>query len=573
METQFASEIKAAFTYAVVFLSAITAFGLFVDTGLIKGDKRDELARWLKGERENNWSYHFISFFDSIFGEKHLRPRCFSISALLSVASVVFLYIMFADALGDEQQRIQDGMPLMQALLLGAFINIIPDYVSLLQTRWVLKLMSRFRSSIAQIVMIVIDVLATGAIIILAINGFQTLMGERLVSVAEMVGVFSIYSIFFYSTFATSIWSWVFALGGVFVRYVAKSSVMSWVNVEGKPVTQISAFAGAVAFVPIVMVNLLVFSPVGDTRELKSLSFVDRALCGIADEICPQLISLTEDPEEVKRVIEMYCGDRPEFSACFQDLRKFYEARGGDAEAARTMHDACEKGFMRACSGIGFMYLAGYGLERDATRAAEFYRLACRSGDPWGCSDLGTLYSKGNGVERDKVAAVNLYRQACELGDWRGCTNLGYMYDHGNGVEQDEARAVEIYKQACENEDATGCSNLARMYLKGLGVNESIARAIELFWRACSFDGANGCYGLGLAHLEGRGVDQNNRMALIYLEKACDLRSPKGCFKMARLYLAGQHVEKDIAKGRSLIKRACEVGHSASCLLASVSRE
>jgi hypothetical protein len=138
-----------SFALAVAFYSAVTWFG----KRHLSQDAKETLTMWLWGEYESSWPEHFCNLFDSVFGAKHLSLRCFIRSALASVFSVVLLYVLFAEVLGvlDPESRAGGEMPIGKALLLGAAINIIPDYLSLFETRWLLKRFERVNSILGQL--------------------------------------------------------------------------------------------------------------------------------------------------------------------------------------------------------------------------------------------------------------------------------------------------------------------------------------------------------------------------------------------------------------------------------------
>jgi hypothetical protein len=100
---------------------------------------------------------NFALLFDRVFGERHLTKHCFLRSCVASIASVAVLLAValaldlafgFGADLSGELFPVQDGD--MRALGVLAFtlltlgaINVVPDYLSLLETRWAINLMRR----------------------------------------------------------------------------------------------------------------------------------------------------------------------------------------------------------------------------------------------------------------------------------------------------------------------------------------------------------------------------------------------------------------------------------------------
>lgn len=188
-----------AFGAATVFYT-VTRFSI----SHLNPDKRAHLSLWLQGDYESTWSHQFCAMFDSIFGENHFGLRCMLLSAIASVCAVFALWLLFDQILGLISLRADTGLSLTQALLLGALINIIPDYLSLAETRLLLKLFDRVRNPIGQAFVLLFDAVITGLIIYLGITVYLMITGQSQISLVEMVAFFSFYAIFFYSTFLTS---------------------------------------------------------------------------------------------------------------------------------------------------------------------------------------------------------------------------------------------------------------------------------------------------------------------------------------------------------------------------------
>ena len=66
----------------------------------------------------------------------------------------------------------------------------------------------------------------------------------------------------------------------------------------------------------------------------------------------------------------------------------------------------------------------------------------------------GMCYEEGSGVERDTTKAVEWYDRAADLGDVHAQYRLGWCLNHGVGVERDRAKAIEWYTAAAGQGDA-----------------------------------------------------------------------------------------------------------------------
>ncbi|MZH02808.1 MAG: sel1 repeat family protein, partial [Nitrospinae bacterium] len=326
-----------AFSLAVAFYSAVSWFG----KQHLTQNAKDNLTLWLWGEYESSWSQHFCNIFDAVFGDKHLSWRCFIRSAIASVLAVFFLYILLGEVLGlmDQSHRAGDDLSIGKALLFGTAINIIPDYLSLFETRWLLKRFDQVKSFIGQLGVLVADAVVTGSIIWFAINAFRWSMGEPSLAAIEILALFSVFSLFFYSTFLTSVWAWVFCLSTWFMRLFSRTSLNKVLDVETKPEAQV-ALVGAV----LIFAVAIVLTPFLKKDEQHPVRAIDDLLCHFFPaDICGHLGRLSKD----------------------------------DKRALDYLSQACEDGDSKLCTDIALKYF-----EEDETKVAALWLKACQSGHP-----------------------------------------------------------------------------------------------------------------------------------------------------------------------------------------------
>jgi len=227
-------------------------------------DVRDRLGRWLEGisqgDRVRRWPSHFIVLFDRVFGSRHFSWMCFRRSG---VATFLTTWIIGASWIGAHPP---DSVSVAgQALLLitigGFFFSLIPDYLSLLETRLILGRLSQGGSTFAWLVLDTVATTILAGSVYLIFVGVNEGAGRLLpalqqlatfqisVSVGNTVterGVIteSIYAMpmapFFYATFFTSAWLWMFAAASFLVRTLSTvldriTRLRSLLDVREKP--------------------------------------------------------------------------------------------------------------------------------------------------------------------------------------------------------------------------------------------------------------------------------------------------------------------------------------------------
>ncbi|MDX1579525.1 MAG: hypothetical protein R3266_13660, partial [Gemmatimonadota bacterium] len=195
-----------------------------------------DAARWAEG---------FVGAFDRIFGPKHLSLHCFLRSTAASVVAVTVLLLLWI-AIRPEQfsafASTQGMRGLGEVILITFIVNVVADYLSLLETRVALTRLERWRSVWARAGVLVADALATFVVWLVFYAGLPFLLIADVSSIANDVMLFlqfQVWSyaptihevmslsaegggppvgIWFYSTFLTSIWLWLYLGAGLLAR-------------------------------------------------------------------------------------------------------------------------------------------------------------------------------------------------------------------------------------------------------------------------------------------------------------------------------------------------------------------
>jgi uncharacterized protein len=411
---------------------------------LIHPERRDEIALWLMGAHsEQNWSRSFVALFDAVFGSRHLSLRCMARSAVASLIAVAVIWVLMGN-FGALKLRMHSELSLGSVLVIALAINVIADYLSLLETRFLLGQMHRLHSVVAQVAVLLADLVISAAIIWLAIVAYlaSPLYQGKAESFAEILGVFSIFSVLFYSTFLTSVWTWAYILSTWIMRAFTRLRLADLLDVEKKTMPVLGCVLALVVFVGALALALPM------QKDADGLSAADRALCSVfKGRVCLDVAKLTET-EQAKLDLIMFACEGGETEECMRrGLAKF---KVEPELAARLWSVACDGGDALGCFNLGVMHQDGIGMDADPVEAARLYRQACEGGHAAGCFNLGLMHENGLGMDADPVEAARLYRQACEGGYAGGCSNLGLLHEKGLGMDADPVEAARLYRQACE---------------------------------------------------------------------------------------------------------------------------
>jgi len=106
---------------------------------------------------------------------------------------------------------------------------------------------------------------------------------------------------------------------------------------------------------------------------------------------------------------------------------------------------------------------------------------AAEAGDRPSMNKVGGCYRYGSGVERNLTKAVEWFRRAAEKGNLPATINLAECYLNGEGVSKDANEAARLFKEAFKAEQCVSAFELGKLHEAGLGVEKSLERAVEYF--------------------------------------------------------------------------------------------
>ena len=275
---------------------------------LLNQDRKDEIALWLLGAgNEETWDRSFCSLFDALFGKRHLSLRCLWRSSLASIVSVSLIWLFFANAgiiVPGHEARLQadarvtgTDVALGSVVLYAVIVNLIADYFSLVQTRWFLGKLRRYRSWLFHTAFLLTDLLVSVLITFFAIQ--LTVNASSLrdvgmfgwpVTLGEIIVFYSIYSVLFYSTFLTSLWSWSYVASTWTLRLFTRTKASYWLDIENKPIVVLGHVLALIVFVVTLLANIPF------ERGQDGTNAFDRFLCDrFGGQVCIQVSRSAND--------------------------------------------------------------------------------------------------------------------------------------------------------------------------------------------------------------------------------------------------------------------------------------
>jgi TPR repeat protein/peptidoglycan hydrolase-like protein with peptidoglycan-binding domain len=111
---------------------------------------------------------------------------------------------------------------------------------------------------------------------------------------------------------------------------------------------------------------------------------------------------------------------------------------------------AAQHGSAQSAFNVGVMYERGFVVERDSTRAVEWYRKAADANWPMARHHLALMLREGKGAPRNAQETVDLLRAASRQGLAISMFTLGDIYERGDVLPKDPAMALAWYAITAE---------------------------------------------------------------------------------------------------------------------------
>lgn len=281
--------------YALQLLHGLSFFGImaavakafdWADDGLSQ-EGRAKLSLWLKSvpgaEQINAWANVFPDLIARIFGDRAFSLKFFLRSCIASLVAVTIAELLSIAVLGRKTLTSGDGWLAYETLgyylLLAIPINCIPDYFSLLFSRFVVRQMANRPSPFRVLVLLVLDSVASLAISISAIAllaPFMNLFGPLGAidlyahNFREQISMFVLVvmtytqtlvtlggwgpflRLYVFGSLFTSIWVWLYVVGSVALRVLLNAQrlwvkLLPFLSVEDKPMQAVGRVAAVLA--------------------------------------------------------------------------------------------------------------------------------------------------------------------------------------------------------------------------------------------------------------------------------------------------------------------------------------
>jgi hypothetical protein len=260
-------------------------------------EAKQTIASWLKyrgsAPTYPRWADQLVTAFNWFFGERHFTLKCFMRSCLASLIAVSGLALVWGILRPQEfaylffiSDSSKSGLAISLLLFVLAF-NCIPDYVSYMKSRMILRVMSRSKRHFRLWEYAAIDTLLSAGIFFLLLAVSLSTMDivfngstvgtalhsaiSRIFDEKEVILMLELRSdwgslpagIFFYAALFVSAWTWLYALSASLTRFIVRSfpglmtRTVWFFDVDGHPVRSFGCVAGMIVFISILALREL----------------------------------------------------------------------------------------------------------------------------------------------------------------------------------------------------------------------------------------------------------------------------------------------------------------------------
>ncbi|XP_076844420.1 death ligand signal enhancer [Brachyhypopomus gauderio] len=162
-------------------------------------------------------------------------------------------------------------------------------------------------------------------------------------------------------------------------------------------------------------------------------------------------------------------------------------AKTGDLRVAfECFLASAQQGYSKAQFNVGVCYECGRGIQKDASKALQYYRCAAATGHTQAQYRYAKLFLDSRGQQSasdtDTSTALSLLHAAADAGLTEAQLYLGLLLSQGSRA--DAETSVHYFRMAAESGDCKGLLFLAQCYERGFGVGQCYSSAVGLYQQA-----------------------------------------------------------------------------------------
>ena len=218
-----------------------------------------------------------------------------------------------------------------------------------------------------------------------------------------------------------------------------------------------------------------------------------------------------------------------------------------------------------ACYAVGDMYYYGDDVQKDISKAIEYYNIAADTGHVEAKYSLGYIYRFGEGVKKDISRAIKLLEYAAERNHAKSNRYLGFLYFWGDDIAVDYEKSFSYLLRAADLGDADAQAHVAQSYEGEMwGAPKGYCELAQEYYQLAleqNNDHAQWCIGHNY-HGGFNGYPQDYQKAFMYFKMAAENGSNKAQLNLALCYANGEGTPVNMAESKKWLEIATKNGNS-----------
>ena len=233
-------------------------------------------------------------------------------------------------------------------------------------------------------------------------------------------------------------------------------------------------------------------------------------------------------------------------------------------KALQLLHEAADKGSIKAYYALSVMYHDGDSLTPNAELGMSWLLKAAEAGDPRGQSQLASLYRNGIIVAKDVNKALYWYKEAIKNDSDSARYNLANLYLDGlDGVTKNTDTAIDLYLTAAKQGHDDSKVALGGIYYSDKYGQKNEQQAFYWLNAAASNGNSYGKIGLASCYRYGVGTDIDYKKALSLYQYSADFNNdPTSRYRLAEMHMLGLGTKVDLKKAREIFLQLSQEGYA-----------
>lgn len=254
---------------------------------------------------------------------------------------------------------------------------------------------------------------------------------------------------------------------------------------------------------------------------------------------------------------------REEAQARLKELQTLDRTPIGYARAVSRIRAQAEKGDPKAMFHMGKLHVLGIGIPQDMVSAVAWYEKAIERGEMRACCNLGWIYLYGFGVIRaNKKEAFRLLSLGAENGMYIANASLGLMFLTGDAVPVDQQRGLKLLQDSFEEGYTNAGNHLADAYFTGKYVPRDLDTGHEWLSKVAARGDEKAMGILGYYLVAGSYGQTDVTRGIALLEQAIEKQHMPAYTWIGNFYRHGQGVARDLNKAREWFEKGSEAGNT-----------